>query len=91
MEEGIMQSAQSNLSPAVPQHQTPPESPMTRDDSYASPEHNDLRTPKLRVGDPAFDFTLPRLDVHRRATGELVHLGDHFGQQPVALIFGSYT
>lgn len=69
---------------------TPTDSPLTIHDVMASPAHQDLSTPKLAVGDPAFPFTLPLLEGHRQ-TGELVSLGDFAGNQPVALIFGSYT
>ncbi len=74
--------------PTAPE--TPADSPLTMDDVMASPAHRDLSTPKLAVGDPAFDFTLPLLEGHRQ-TGELVSLGDFAGNRPVALIFGSYT
>jgi len=36
-------------------------------------------------------FRLPRLDVTRAETMEIVDLGDDLGRRPVALIFGSYT
>lgn len=68
---------------------TPADSPLTLHDVMASPAHQDLSTPKLAVGDPAFPFTLPLLEGHRQ-TGELVSLGDLAGNRPVAL-FGSYT
>lgn len=46
-----------------------------------------LRHPdKLKVGDEAPDFTLKTKDGKRSVT-----LSEHFGEQPVALIFGSYT
>ena len=70
--------------------ETPPDSPMAVEDVMASPEHQDLSTAKLEVGDPAFPFTLPLLDGHRD-TGSTVTLSDHAGIRPVALIFGSYT
>ena len=69
---------------------TPADSPLTLHDVMASPAHQDLSTPKLAVGDPAFPFTLPLLE-ERRQTGELVSLGNFAGNRPVALIFGSYT
>jgi peroxiredoxin len=52
----------------------------------ASPVYRDLMTPKLRVGEPAYEFELPRLD-----GGGTVALADFAGRQPVALVFGSYT
>ncbi len=44
------------------------------------------REGKLKVGDPAHDFTLASLDGKQQAT-----LSDFRGERPVALIFGSYT
>ena len=44
------------------------------------------RTGRLRVGDPAPDFELPRLRVDGR-----VRLSAWQGKKPVALVFGSYT
>lgn len=66
---------------------TPVDSPLTLADVMASLRYRDLYTPMLSEGDAAFDFALPRLDVD----GELVHLSDFAGRQPVALIFGSHT
>ena len=66
-------------------------SPKSREDIYASPEYQDLFTPKVHAGDAAPDFVLPTLDAAHRTTGQTVQLSTHFGQQPVALIFGSYT
>ena len=65
---------------------TPPDSPLTIEDVMASPLYLDLRTPKLGVGDPAFDFELPAPD-----SGERVRLSSFAGRMPVALVFGSYT
>jgi hypothetical protein len=65
--------------------ETPVDSPLSMEDVLASDAYLDLRTPKLRVGDPAFLFELPR------DTGELVRLTDFVGRSPVALVFGSYT
>jgi hypothetical protein len=67
---------------------------MTMQDAMASDVYRDLSTPKLHVGDRAFDFQLPRLDFSEgveRDTGAVVRLGDFRGERPVALIFGSYT
>ncbi len=44
------------------------------------------REGKLKVGDPAPDFTLASLDGKQQVT-----LSDFRGERPVALIFGSYT
>jgi hypothetical protein len=42
----------------------------------------------LQAGQAATDFTLARLN---DKDGPPVTLSDHFGQRPVALVFGSYT
>lgn len=72
---------------------TPHDSPLTMRDVMSSPIHRDLMTAKLAVGDPAYDFTLPRL--HRKGAqtrpGRPVSLASFRGRRPVALIFGSYT
>jgi hypothetical protein len=71
---------------------TPADSPLTLDDVMSSPAYLELRTPSLAVGEPAFDFDLPRLDPEtQRPTGERVRLADFRGRRPVALVFGSYT
>jgi hypothetical protein len=46
-----------------------------------------LEAVSVQVGDPAPDFELPRL----AAAEERVRLSSHFGERPVALVFGSYT
>ncbi len=72
--------------------ETPPDSPLTLEDVMRSRVHRDLSTPKLRVGDEAIPFTLPRLaGGPGGATGPPVSLGAYRGRLPVALIFGSYT
>lgn len=43
----------------------------------------------VQVGDPAPDFTLPRLGATKAR--ESVTLSSCLGERPVALIFGSYT
>ncbi len=72
---------------------TPEDSPLTAQDVMQSPNYLELRTPEVRVGDPAFDFTLPRLDAHggHADTDKTVTLSAYQGDRPVALIFGSYT
>lgn len=65
--------------------------PKTREEVVNSGWHRDLQTPKLGPGDPSFDFSLPVLDPGRGLTEQMVRLSDYAGQQPVALIFGSYT
>jgi hypothetical protein len=44
------------------------------------------RNGSLDIGDPAPDFTLPRLDDQK-----LVQLSNFRGHSPVVLVFGSYT
>ena len=71
---------------------TPADSPLTMEETLASPVYRDLSTPKLTVGDPAFGFELPMLDPDSHApTGDTVRLADFENTRPVALIFGSYT
>ena len=65
---------------------TPADSPLRLADVMASPFYRGLMTPDVRVGEPAFDFELSRLD-----GGGRVRLADFAGRRPVALIFGSYT
>lgn len=42
-------------------------------------------------GSPAPDFTLPWLPGAEGGDAPTLTLSDHFGKEPVALIFGSYT
>jgi hypothetical protein len=73
---------------------TPADSPLTLETLMSRADYRDLSTPKLAVGDTAFDFELPRLDYSDGtpvATGATVRLSAFRGVQPVALIFGSYT
>ncbi len=72
----------------------PSDSPLSMREASAHEGYRDLATPKLRVGDPAFDFELPRLDAGDgvlRETGQMVRLSSFSGSRPVALVFGSYT
>jgi hypothetical protein len=70
-----------------PSSYTPDDSPMTIADVIASPEYLDLMAPTVASGQPAADFRLSRLD----RPDETVVLSKFAGNQPVALIFGSYT
>jgi len=73
---------------------TPEDSPKTPMDVVDDPVLKDLATAKLGPGDVAFDFDLPIYDFSdggERATGARFHLQDVAADQPVALIFGSYT
>ena len=48
--------------------------------------------PALAPGEPAFPFDLPLLDPEtHRPSGQRMRLADFAGEQPVALVFGSYT
>lgn len=70
----------------MPGPATPADSPLTLEQAMASPVYRNLMAPALAVGDPAFDFELPRLE-----GGGTVRLADFAGVRPVALVFGSYT
>lgn len=64
----------------------PKDSPLTMQDVLASKDYRNLMTAKVSVGDPAPDFELARID-----GGGTVQLAELTADQPVALIFGSYT
>jgi hypothetical protein len=64
----------------------PADSPLTLQDVVGSAEYRNLMTAKVAVGDLAPDFELARLD----GAGS-IRLGSLATEQPVALIFGSYT
>jgi hypothetical protein len=64
----------------------PEGSPLTLMDVMASPDYRNLMTAKVAPGDPAPDFELPKLD----GDGTL-RLSSLLAEQPVALVFGSYT
>jgi hypothetical protein len=51
----------------------------------------ELEAASVQEGQPAFDFTLPRLGAGGNEPQRSVTLSDHFGRRPVALVFGSYT
>lgn len=73
---------------------TPADSPRTLEDYMASETRRDLSTPDVAVGQIAADFTLPVYDFSsgsREVTGETIHLLGVATNEPVALIFGSYT
>ena len=50
------------------------------------PARGERKTTRLKVGDPAPDFTLEELRTRAK-----VRLASFKGRQPVVLIFGSYT
>ena len=64
----------------------PADSPLTMQDVIASEEYRNLMTAKVAAGDEAPDFELPRLD-----GGASLRLSSLHREQPVVLIFGSYT
>ena len=64
----------------------PPDSPLTLQDVLASGEYRNLMTAKVAAGDVAPDFELARLD-----GAGTVRLSSLLSEQPVALVFGSYT
>jgi hypothetical protein len=73
---------------------TPQDSPLTLRTLLGREDYRDLPTPKLAVGDAAFDCELPRYDFSDGtavATGATVRLAEFRSVKPVALIFGSYT
>ncbi len=66
-------------------------SDMTEDAFDAMMAANDERQSRVpRVGTPAPEFEIERLDRDRKRTGERVRLSALEGR-PVALVFGSYT
>jgi hypothetical protein len=73
---------------------TPADSPKTFADILAEPDFIKLAMPNLVEGETCFDFELP---VHDFSTGQSAvsdktfHLMSECANQPVALIFGSYT
>jgi hypothetical protein len=73
---------------------TPDDSPLTLKTLISRDDYRDLSTPKLAVGDVAFDFELPQHDFSEgtaAASGTTVRLSEFRSVKPVALIFGSYT
>jgi hypothetical protein len=64
----------------------PKDSPLTMQDVLANEDYRNLMTAKVSLGDPAPDFHLARTD-----GAGTVRLSWLTAEQPVALIFGSYT
>ena len=50
-----------------------------------------LEPGSVQAGEPAPDFSLPRLSGSGLDGNASVTLSDHFDKRPVGLIFGSYT
>ena len=73
---------------------TPEDSPKTPMELMAEPWHQDLVTPKIAEGDPAYGFSAQVYDFSDGtpvATGKDFDLLTAAREKPVALIFGSYT
>ena len=64
----------------------PDDSPLTLQDVVSSEDYRNLMTAKVAVGDRAPEFELARID-----GGGSVRLTSLLAEQPVVLIFGSYT
>jgi hypothetical protein len=83
-----------NVKNSVAASFTPADSPMTLEDHMASAERLVLSTPDVEIGQAATDFALPVHDFsggHLQPTGQVLRLIEVARNQPVALIFGSYT
>ncbi len=65
---------------------------MTRDQLRAFIEKRVIRDRENapKVGEPAPDFEIERLDERGGRTGNMLRLSSHFGS-PIGLVFGSYT
>ena len=73
---------------------TPEDSPKTPMDVMADPQHQDLSSAKLSVGDQAFDFSRDLYDFSEgveHKTNRSFNLLEVARKKPVALVFGSYT
>ncbi len=71
---------------------TATESVLTFTEAFSDPEFVKLVIPEVNEGD--FDFDLPQYDFstgRRVETTDRFHLAEVAANQPVALIFGSYT
>ena len=73
---------------------TATESVLTFTEAFSDPEFVKLVIPEVNEGDSCFDFDLPQYDFstgQRVETTDRFHLAEVAANQPVALIFGSYT
>jgi hypothetical protein len=73
---------------------TPEDSPKTPMDLFADPAFQSLSTASVEQGGPAYDFSSAIYDFssgRKVETGRMFNLLDACREQPVALIFGSYT
>ena len=73
---------------------TPADSAMTFTEALSDPEFLALAIPEVSEGGPCFDFDLAQYDFssgRKVETDTRFHLAGRVANQPVALIFGSYT
>jgi len=73
---------------------TAPESPQTFEEAFSDLEFMKLAIPVVEQGGAAYGFDLPIYDFStgaKKVTGESFNLAAVAANQPVALIFGSYT
>ena len=73
---------------------TPTDSVMTFTEAFSDAEFLALAIPEVREGGRCFDFDLVQYDFssgRKVETGTRFHLAERVANQPVALIFGSYT
>jgi hypothetical protein len=73
---------------------TPADSAMTFTEAFSDPEFLTLAIPEVGEGGPCFDFDLVQYDFssgRKVETDTRFHLAERVANQPVALIFGSYT
>ena len=64
----------------------PEDSPLTLEDVMSRADYREIATAKVAEGDVAPDFELQQID-----GGEPLRLASLVAEQPVALVFGSYT
>jgi len=73
---------------------TAPDSPQTFTEAFSDLEFMKLAIPVVEQGGRAHDFDLEIYDFSsgsKKLTGARFNLGEASANQPVALIFGSYT
>ncbi|MFV1991621.1 MAG: hypothetical protein ACC652_12860 [Acidimicrobiales bacterium] len=73
---------------------TPEDSTQTMLEAFSDPDFANMTVPTIAEGEPAYDFDLALYDFSsgaRTDTGKTFRLQAMAANQPVALIFGSYT
>jgi len=73
---------------------TPTDSVMTFTEAFSDADFLALAIPEVREGEACFDFDLVQYDFssgRKVETDTRFHLAERVANQPVALIFGSYT